>query len=724
MNCVFVPDGTNMTLNGGTAQVQNIPQGYYCLPQRTGCDAHAGVATWTDQGWSCTCRWPSVMNGPECNTLVACKNNEVSSATQDLQQLLVNCTTDHPLCGLPWVPDASPPIDPTACYDKTKGFGYNIQCGTENATPNCVCQCDGSQANSNQSFTYAPNEPLTCALDSCNDTVYGRSLTGDAAYLVNSVPGVLHSFLVISPSAIQNQYLNLTAGSPLSTSATSGTKFEMTQSADGLSNGALQAFSLNNQGIAYNPVTYLTTNADGTTVSSGSLDKNQKWVLQKIAGFPQRTDNLDNVVLYNPVWNRPNGSQFTDPAYQQNRYLLFNTATSTFSLGSLTNLPENTSLVVMQKVESVTKDNKPYIPQPLTNCACSGANSISSLPACFDDNGNFVNWVSQMSVEDFKNCSGTYSRNLLATCDPYTIPNSVLTVQPDPHIKPICDEYQSDLKSLNTTETLVSSTNLLPFKQGYVPGLGVFSNPVTQTDELRSVCAPDPCTGKFGDLAFSVNNNSGNWDALAGNCVCKNSNTDDLSQNYYSFPVDYLNQQWNSDCQGASASSACVCNHVTNPVCGVCQNACQSGSPCLNSKDYPCTTASNLSCSTDPITGGPVCICMGDCIMVPNFQSKETNTCMKTIDTGVVCTGLESLPGVCTSPADTCKTFSKSYDHYTTIGNFGSCREYDPREYVTYCSSSTDKYCWDSQSPNNIYPPDVEAWCTEHDGYETCAIPT
>lgn len=694
MNCVFLDSGSTVNLcDNGDCQIQDIPKGYYCLPQRTGCDAHAGTATWTAQGWTCTCTWSDVMGGPECNILTACRNNETTSVTQQLQQLLVNCNDpSNPLCGQPWVPESN--INPKGYYDKTKGISYQVEPNDPNAMPNCVCQCDGTQQNTYQNFTYDPNNHLTCALDPCNNTAWGRTLPGDAGYLLNAVPGLLYSFLVISP--VQNQYLALQKQSFLSlTTDVTNTKFELN------STGQLRVYN----GTSF--FTLLATDEAGSKVGaqesfSSPYADGTIWVFTQQSGFPQRPDNLDNLVLYNPKGGRPSGAQFTDKAYNdEKRYLVYNTGTSTFSLGSLSDNP-----VVFQRVEGVSVNQSPstpYIAQPMTNCACSGANSMSSVPGCFDSNDNFVGVKSLMNVTDWDTlCDVKYNRNVSAICDPYTIPGSVVTIQPSEESKLLCEMYADDLKSIVAEVPPTTSTNLVPFRSGLVPGLGLFINDLTQQEELRSVCTADPCTGAFGDQAFTLLNNAGNWDPLLGQCACKDNNTDNPAANFYSFPVDTLTKQWTKACQDSTNTSpTCVCNHITNPVCGVCQNACQGTSPCKNSTISPCAEA-NLSCKTDPVLGGPECVCLGNCI---NQGGKNDAVCMKQIPSGGICTNLENEPNVCVDPSETCVAVVKAYNDQK-MSDAGllvdQCDdENPPNNTVSYCTSSTNHACWDSQSPLN-----------------------
>ena len=727
MNCVFVDDNSTVTLCGGDCQVQGIPEGYYCLPEKTGCDAKAGVATWTDQGWECDCLWPTVMGGPQCNILLACNNNEVTNETKAQQQLLVNCNdSSNPFCGQPWTPESA--INPTDCYDQTLGFGNPIDCNDPKAAPNCVCQCDGTQLHTYKGYTYnigkSPSDSLTCVLDPCNNGAWGRTLTGDAGYLLNAIPGVLHSLQMVSP--VQNKFLTVTKSAPLALSDSSFTKFQQFNGTSG--NDIEVQAALGVYQIDVNPnslVTRLSTNAQGTFVGAvenvnPAYPDGMIWVLEKVRGTPfERADNLDTLMMYNPKGNRPSGAQFTDLKYKdENRYLVYNTTTNSFTLGSST----DPGVVLLQRVNAyslfndTTTTSQPGVAtQPMTNCACSGANSVSSLPACFDSNDNFVNFKSLMSLDDWKNCDKKYERNVSAICDPYVIPNSVLTVNPNPGSATLCNLYKNDLLSVlgSYVSPTQSTTNLLPFKSGFVPGLDYFLNPITGVEELQSVCAPDPCTGKYGDPAFSIQSNSGTWSAITGKCTCSNGNTDDTTQNYYPFTVDYLNQQWNTSCTPDSTSTACVCNHVTNPVCAVCQNACQGSTFCRNSTDYPCESPSNMSCDTDPVKGGAVCICKNPCMNVPD----DPQVCMGRIPNNGLCTGLEGKPGVCLDDAASCKKMNMSWNNYYVPANgFPTTTCADGADTISYCTDSSENRCWNSKDPNN---GPINS-CVDTDGLETC----
>ena len=81
MNCVYVEEASSVTLCDGNCLIEGVPGGYYCLPERTGCNAKAGTATWSDQGWTCKCTWENILGGPECNIMYACKNNMVTDGS-------------------------------------------------------------------------------------------------------------------------------------------------------------------------------------------------------------------------------------------------------------------------------------------------------------------------------------------------------------------------------------------------------------------------------------------------------------------------------------------------------------------------------------------------------------------------------------------------------------------------------------------------------------------
>ena len=734
MNCVFVQDDSNLTLCDGACFVQGIPQGYYCLPERTGCNAKAGTATWSSEGWECKCLWDSVMSGPECNTLVACRNNELTDGTKSLQQLLVNCNdSSHPLCGLPWVPESG--IDPTGCYDTTKGFGNPIQCGVTNAAPNCVCQCDGLQKNTYKGFTYDQNQPLTCVLDPCNNGAWGRSLLGDAAYQLNAMSQVVYTLQVVSPNQGE---LTLLANSPLTITEPSPTKFEMMAQTDKSFDGNLQSYSLvydsSTLSSNWQPINLLTTNEDGSKIGtpdyvfgSGAVNKDgQKWVLQPIPDYPQRQDNLDNLTLSNPTWNRPAGAQFTSPLYNVDRFLLYNTSTNTFSLGPMQNNAANVSLVVLQRVKGANVANDAghydYITQPFTNCACSGANSVTSATACYDSNDNYVGFKNllPLSVQQSDQCTA-YSRNISLLCDPYTIPGSVVTIQPPEASKKWCDDYATDLKTLLAQKGLdstlyPSSTNLFSKNTGFVPGLDKFTD-INGIETLKSVCTADPCTGKYGDPSYAQQNQSGFWDATVGQCACQN-NQEDTTTNYYPFAVDTLNSKWNNTCKTDPTNGVCVCNHISNPLCAVCQNACQGGNTfCKSDPDFPCPT-SNVSCDTDDVTGGPKCVCKNDCILVPY----STNTCMARIPTNANCAGHES-EDVCLNQGDVCTKVEKMVDdaNVAYILKYGTPFVCIPTgDKISYCAGQQTvqtPQCWDKTNPKNNVKSNA---CDDSSDYQVC----
>ena len=726
MNCVYVEEASSVTLCDGNCLIEGVPGGYYCLPERTGCNAKAGTATWSDQGWTCKCTWEHILGGPECNIMYACKNNMVTDGsngsnndTRALQQLIVNCNdSSNPLCGQPWTPETG--IDPTACYNKNLGFGQAVDCNSTNPedapTPNCVCQCDGTDKLTNKGYTYDLNNPLTCVLDPCSSGAWGRTLTGDAGYELNAIPGVVHSLYI--PAL--KQYLSLAPDDVLKLASTATTKFGL------FNKGLIKGFYLlSDPDNAWSANCTLATNADGSKVGDAGIfqesvspgSDSQTWVLFSLSELQRGTNNLDNLVLYNPQWKRPAGAQYSDARYMdENRYLVYDSTHNAFTLGSLS------AAVILQRLESKTVNNTDYIEQPMTNCACSGANSVSSMPACFDDNDNFVNFTSLMNSDDQSKCNAQYSRNVSSICDPSVIPNSVVTVQPsqDGPTQALCALYKKDLQVLKSGQPLITSTNLIPFRSGFVPGLNKFIDPETGVEEMKSVCTVDPCTGKYGDAAYSLQNNSGFWDALNGTCQCTNANTDTPSVNYFPFAVDDLSKIWNKSCTDDSTSTACVCNHITNPVCAVCQNACAGSSFCKNSPDYPCDS-SNLSCETDPTTGGADCKCLGNCINI------APDMCMARISAGGICTGVEGKPNVCVD-GYTCKAMEEMYASYSFDVGSGtytySCNPVstvnNPNVSVSYCTASSEKRCWNAKDPRNDIDGTKYNACTDYDHYETC----
>jgi hypothetical protein len=224
MSCEYVSSNSNISLNGN--EVENVPEGWYCLPERKACNMHAGRAVWTDEGWSCDCLWPTIMSGPACNTLVACSHLETSGSqigeapatensqnSSSMQKLYVNCATENecgplgagPLESRVWDPSALR-IDPLGCYcpggDPTK----NVPCGDKNSCngeipiPTTVCRCDGRQSATNQNFTYSETNRHTCVIDRCNVGDWGRKLSGDAAYFNNAIPRVIFSLKVLTPN--------------------------------------------------------------------------------------------------------------------------------------------------------------------------------------------------------------------------------------------------------------------------------------------------------------------------------------------------------------------------------------------------------------------------------------------------------------------------------------------------------------------------------------------
>lgn len=143
-------------------QVTAPQPGRYCAPDAKGCDPRYGTATWTDRGWTCACKYPDLFGGPQCNTLIACSNDETTQWSQDKQQLLLNIRgLDGSEVGTPWSWDTE--IDPGKCVGLD---GKQVEC-QPGLPPTVACQCDGLQKKTHGSFTYMPGKPHECKLDPC-----------------------------------------------------------------------------------------------------------------------------------------------------------------------------------------------------------------------------------------------------------------------------------------------------------------------------------------------------------------------------------------------------------------------------------------------------------------------------------------------------------------------------------------------------------------------------
>jgi hypothetical protein len=117
-----------------------------------------------------------------------------------------------------------------------------------------------------------------------------------------------------------------------------------------------------------------------------------------------------------------------------------------------------------------------------------------------------------------------------------------------------------------------------------------------------------------------------------------------------------------------------------------------------------------MACGTDELTGGPKCICLGNCVA----PSGTGDVCIgKIVDFGI-CKGFEDEPGVCLGDGVTCQSKLISY---TEGKPWDVCTASDSA--ISYCSAQDSRYCWDSTEPNQ-YRPDAPNACSP--AYESCPI--
>lgn len=449
MACEYVSEGSNINLQG--SDVDNVPGGWYCLPERKACNMQAGRAVWTDQGWSCDCLWPTIMAGPACNTLVACSNEETSGAqvgqtpgaedpsnSSTMQNLYVNCPTTEacgnlgkgPLESRVWNPAST--IDPLACYCPGTDPSIAVTCGNATACvggiepiPTTVCRCDGRQASTNQNFTYSDTNRHACVIDRCNVGAWGRKLPGDTAYFSNATPKVLFSLQVANPLVCLSDgtcflFIDTPQGSPPLAGLTTSSdyKFEMMgdylDSDDTISTvipGAWRQWQYNKASSRwFNTGLILYINNDGITVggmpvTGGSLQGQRYRFIMDInegatANNPSTPYNAI-FTLYSPIYN--SGSfpadipyiQYTDKSWNNNnRYLAFDPTSKAVVLGSnVVNGGANPNLLLLERTgwTSVqTNDSSvgtDYLPQPFNTCACSGQDSQTWFQSCVPSPG-------------------------------------------------------------------------------------------------------------------------------------------------------------------------------------------------------------------------------------------------------------------------------------------------------------------------------------------------
>lgn len=188
-------------------------------------------------------------------------------------------------------------------------------------------------------------------------------------------------------------------------------------------------------------------------------------------------------------------------------------------------------------------------------------------------------------------------------CEATTIPHTKITL-PATNTGPVCK------KKINND----SSATLL------VPG---------KTAEGGDKCTPDPCAGKYSDPGFRTEQNIGSFNLEKGACDCKSADCPDPSVCPYVTTVPVALTE---------------CDHVVNPVCSYCADACQGPDPCPVAEGSSCPDA---RCKTGA-DGSKQCECGASCFY---FSGK----CHTKIQKGCSCDGFMGAEGACVNPGDECK---------------------------------------------------------------------
>ena len=142
--CTPVSADENVVFKG-----QKVPEGLWCLPKgkrNLSCGTHTGRAVWSkDSGWKCSCLYPDLFSGHDCNEQIACKlSGELTTTSK-----LVNKENGHI-----WDP-SDPNFDPQGTTPYDRG-GYDV---INQSLYQCKCTDDIS--------VRLPGDPYRCHKDPC-----------------------------------------------------------------------------------------------------------------------------------------------------------------------------------------------------------------------------------------------------------------------------------------------------------------------------------------------------------------------------------------------------------------------------------------------------------------------------------------------------------------------------------------------------------------------------
>jgi hypothetical protein len=261
-------------------------------------------------------------------------------------------------------------------------------------------------------------------------------------------------------------------------------------------------------------------------------------------------------------------------------------------------------------------DEFPEVPnQPATTCACSGFGSKL--------------WQYNSTIGEFE---------WIGHCEDTRIPGSdiVLPRETNSLATALC------AKKINT----VAGESLL------VPG---------KNDSGGDKCAPDPCAGRYSDSLYMTEQAIGNFDYRTGACACK-------------FVPDASCTADNCTDTKSIKIPDSECDHVVNPVCSYCADACSQ--PLDEScPTAPGQTCANKRCRTNA-DGSRTCECGASCFWY-------NNACHQKIQRSCECALYNGVEGACVTPGDTCHPV-KGYQWVLNFNRSGCLTDDDHKKVVCF----------------------------------------
>lgn len=159
-----------------------------------------------------------------------------------------------------------------------------------------------------------------------------------------------------------------------------------------------------------------------------------------------------------------------------------------------------------------------------------------------------------------------------------------------------------------------------------------------KNDEGGDKCTPDPCAGRYSDPGYATEQSLGYYNQSSGKCECAVTAT--VNSRSVQLPVC-------TNKPGEAADPPGCCDHVVNPVCSFCADACILG------LDASCPLAQGSTCAnrrcTTAADGSRKCECGVDCFF---YAGK----CHQKIPNACNCAIFNGVEGACENPDDTCHT--------------------------------------------------------------------